>query len=279
MNARNVSPSMRAAATAMFFFAFPAAAASGLTDCKCTDLREMRDRWCSARAARSEYERIERFLIAETAKTGNTRMYSLADKKMINQDCVQEAINLAGDRGAKKATAVTNENFPPESLIKAECRIEVTSKGHTSCLKQIVEAHEVYHSRECQVRTEMWQSVPLNFRHSIQAFLYGPSSTTAMTITGDTKFSLTSAQFASEEAASYTREIVTINAKWKELQKLCTGANDFLAELQDLDTVGPNLWNNIQPDNSGRRFYKMYHPSNDPCPNRTPPPKSVCTLR
>lgn len=278
MNARNVSPAMRAAAATMFFFAFPATAASGLTDCKCGDLRAMRDRWCSARAARSEYERIERYLLAETAKSGNTRMYSLSDKKMINQDCVQEAINLAGDRGAKKATAVTHENFPTESLIKAECRIEVT-RSDTSCLKQIVEAHEVYHSRECQVRTEMWQSVPLNFRHSIQAFLYGASATTFMTATGDTKYSLTSAQFASEEAASYTREIVTINAKWKELQKLCTGANDFLAELQDLDTVGPNLWNNIKPDNSGRRFYKMYDPSNDPCPNRTPPPKSVCTLR
>lgn len=280
MNARNASPWMCAAAAAIFLALPPAApaAAPKLTDCKCKDLREMRDRWCSARAARAEYERIKAFLEAETAKTGITRMFSNADKKMINQACVQEGINSATDQDVVKATAVTHENFPTESLVKAECRIEVTSKSHTSCLKQIVEAHELYHSRECQVRTEMWQSLPLNARHTIQAFLLGVSSTAAMTVTGDTKYSLTSAQFASEEAASYTREIVAINAKWKELQKACS-SKDFEAELLNNISVGQSLWNSITPDASGKRFYKMFDPSQDPCPNRPRPSPSACTLR
>lgn len=271
---------MRAAAAAIFLAISPAApaAAPKLTDCKCPDLRHMRDRWCSARAARTEYQRIERFFATETAKTGNTRMFSNADKQMINETCVPEAINSATDQDVVKATAVTIENLPTQSPFMAECRIQVTSTSHTACLKQIVEAHEVYHSRECQARTEMWQSILPGLRHSLQSFLYGPINTTVMTVTGDTKYSMTSAQYASEEAASYTREIVTINAKWKELQKSCS-PKDFEAELINATSVGQNMWNNIQPDASGKRFYKMFDPSLDPCPNRPPPPKSACTLR
>lgn len=279
MNTRIAGLLQVAAAAAGLFFALPAAAATApLTDCKCKDLREMRDRWCSARAARSEYERIERFLAAEAARTGVTRMYSLADKKMINQVCVQEAINSATDQDVVKATAVTQENFPPESLFKDECRVEVTSKSHTACLKQIVEAHELYHSRECQARTAMWQSIPANARPALQALLLGAGSGAALTLTGDTKFGMTSAQFASEEAASYTREIVTINKKWKELQAACP-RTDFEVELYDANSVGPNLWNNTQPGAGGKRFYKMYDPSLDPCPSRPPPSPSACTLR
>jgi hypothetical protein len=230
----------------------------------------MRDRWCSARAARSEYERIERFFNAETAKTGITRMYSLDDKKMINQNCVKEAIDTVSDIDVVKASAVTNENWPTESAIgKDECRIQVTSEKHTACLKQIVEAHEVFHSRACQVRTKMWQGLGVDEKIARSA---------TVTMLGDTKFLLTAAQFASEEAASYTREIVSINAKWKQLQIKCA-PTDFLAEMIDADAVGPSIWNNSQPDSSGRRFYKMFDPSIHPCPSRPAKSPSLCTLR
>ena len=269
---------MRAAALAILFFALPCAQAQAprLADCKCADLRQMRDRWCSARAARDEYQRIERFLNAESAKTGNTRMFSNADKNMINQTCVKEALDTATDQDVRKAVGITIENLPTQSPFMDECRIEV--KSPSACLTQIVEAHELFHSRACQMRTEMWQSVPLNARHAIQAFLYGASNTAAMTVTGDTKYSMTSAQFAAEEAASYTREIVTINAKWKELQAACP-RSDFEVELTNTVSAGVNFWNNITPDSQGRRMYKIYDPSLDPCPSRPRASPSACTLR
>lgn len=267
---RNAGPLLVAAAATSLFFALSASAASGrLSDCKCADLREIRDRWCSARAARSEYQRIERFLRAETARTGITRMYSLDDKRMINQVCVQEAINTTTDQDVVKASAVTNENLPPESLFKDECRIEVTSKSHTACLKQIVEAHEVFHSRECQKRVAIWQGMPIEEKLA---------QSVAQQLLGDTKYSLTTIQFVSEEAASYTREIVMINAKWKDLQKACP-RSDFDVELLNQTSAGANFWNSITPDSSGRRMYKMYDPSVDPCPNRPSPSPSACTLR
>lgn len=279
MSTRNAGRSLVAAAAAMLFFAFPAAAAPGLTDCKCADLRAMRDRWCSARAARAEYERIERYLIAESAKTG-TRMLSPDDKRKINQECVQEVVNLASDQGVVKATGVTTENRPWDTLAgEEECRVSITSP--TGCLKQIVAAHEGHHSDECGARTAMWQSIPIPVKPAIQAFLYGASSTAAMTITGDTKFSLTSAQFASEEAASYTIEIQLISAKWKELQKTCNSlpGGDFDAVLADKEMAGENFWNKLQPEANGTRIYKMYSLSIDPCPSRPPKSPSVCTLR
>ncbi len=280
MSTRTAGPSLVAAGAALLFFAFPAPAASGgLSDCKCSDLRAMRDRWCSARAAKSEYERITQYLNAESAKTG-TRMLSPDDKRKINQECVQEVINLTSDRGVVKATGVTTENRPWNTLAgEEECRVSVTSAS--TCLKQIVEAHEGHHSDECGARTAMWQSIPIPLKPAIQAFLYGASSTAAMTVTGDTKFSLTSAQFASEEAASYTIEIQLIAAKWKELQKVCDSApgKDFDAVLADKETAGENFWNNLQPEANGTRIYKMYDLSRHPCPRRPPKSPSVCTLR
>ncbi len=271
---------MRAALFAFAAFAaFPAEVpAQALGDCKCDDVREMRDRWCSARAARNEYERIQHHLNAETAKAGKARMFSNADKNMINQKCVQEAINSASDQGVGKATAVTNENLPGEGLLKDDCRIEVTSKFHTACQKQIVEAHEDLHSKACIARTALWKDLSAEVRLALEAALLGLSNTVALTATGDTKYSLTSAEFASEEAASYAREMQLIAAKWKDLQQSCV-AQAFEAELDNPNTAGQDFWNQITPDGNGKRIYKMYDLSNDPCPKRPPPPKSECTLR
>lgn len=272
--------STRAAFAALLFLAaWPqAASAQPLGDCKCDDVREMRDRWCSARAARNEYERIQRYLNHASAKAGEARMYSNADKLMINQVCVKEAIDAVSDRGVGKATAVTNENLPLESILLDDCRIEVTSKHHTACQKQIVEEHEKLHSQACQGRLALWNSLDANVRVALQAALLGLSNAAAATATGDTKYTLTSAQFASEEAASYATEMQVISAKWAQLQQDCI-AKAFEAELENPDIAGKDFWDRITPDANGKRIYKMFDLSNDPCPDRPRPPKSACTLR
>jgi hypothetical protein len=279
MSRRNAAPSMRAALCALAFFAAfsPGVRAQALGDCKCDDVREMRDRWCSARAARSEYERIESHLNAETAKSGKSRMFSNADKLMINQVCVKEAIDAVSDKGVGKATAVTNENLPLESIFKDDCRVQVTSKSHTACQKQIVEAHEDLHSKACLARLALWKDFGPELRLALEAALLGLSNATALTATGDTKYTLTSAEFASEEAASYAREAQLISAKWKDLQQNCI-AQAFEAELENPETAGQQFWDSITPDSNGKRIYKMYDLSQDPCPRR-PRPSPACTLR
>ena len=270
---------MRTALAAIVFFAtFPAvspaqvlgnwggAPAPVLSDCGCNDVREMRDRWCSARAAKAEYQRIVNYLNSEAAKTGKSRMYSLADKKMINQKCVQEAINAVSDRGVVKGTANTHENLPPESLFKEDCRVEVTSTNHTACLKQIVENHEGFHRHACINRNEAGGIIPILLQGEIGGLL------------GDTKYTLTSAQFAAEEAASYATEMQLLAARWQDLQKRCP-STVFQPVLSDSDTAGQRVWDNSQPDSSGDRRYRMYDLTEDPCPSRPRPAKSECTLR
>jgi hypothetical protein len=275
----SVASARAACAALMFLAAWPwATSAQPLGDCKCDDVREMRDRWCSARAARNEYERIQRFLNHASAKAGEARMFSNADKLMINQVCVQEAINAVSDQGVGKATARTKENLPLQSILLDDCRIEVTSTQHTACQKQIVEAHENMHSDACKGRLALWNSFDANVRVALQTVLLGPSNATAATVTGDTKYTLTSAQFASEEAASYATEMQIISAKWAQLQQDCI-AQAFEAELANPDIAGKDFWDRITPDANGKRIYKMYDLSNDPCPDRPRPPKSACTLR
>jgi hypothetical protein len=264
---------MRATLIAVIFFAAcPAAVpAQSLSDCGCDDVREMRDRWCSARAAKREYERIEYFLKSESGKTGQTRMFSNADKKMINQKCVQEAINAVSDQGVVKATAVTNENSPIESLTKDECRIVVTKEG-SACLKQIVEAHEGVHRQACLTRNEF---VNAGYGKILSQLDIGGKL--GLHILGDTKFVMASSEFAFEESVSYATEMQLLDAKWQELQQKCI-AKAFEAELDNPDTAG-QLWDRTQPDSNGKRIYKMYDLTNDPCPSRPRPPKSECTLQ
>ena len=264
---------MRAARIAIVFFAaFPAVVpAQSLRDCGCADVREMRDRWCSARAAKAEYQRIVSYLNSETKKTGQTRMFSNADKNMINQKCVQEAINAVSDQGVVKGTAVTNENLPPESLFKDDCRIVVTSKDHTACLKQIVEAHEGMHREACISRNESGGLLSLLSQGEIGSAL-------ALHSLGDTKYTMTSAQFASEEAASYATEMQLLAEKWRALQQRCP-ATVFKPELDNPDTAGQPLWDNTPPDSDGKRRYKMYDLTEDPCPRRPPPTTSACKLK
>lgn len=265
---------MRAAVIAIALFAtLPAIVpAQSLSKCGCDDVREMRDRWCSARAARAEYERIERYLKAEKAKTGNTRMFSNADKNMINQTCVKDAINSASDQGVVKATAVTNENFPVESMFKDECRVEVTKEG-SPCLRQIVEAHEGVHRQACLWRNEFIKQGYAKILSQLDV-----SSALGLHYLGDTKFVMASSEFAFEEAISYATEAQLISAKWKELQQNCV-AQAFEANLDNERIAGKEFWDKITPDSNGKRIYKMYDLSRDPCPNRTRPPKSECTLR
>jgi hypothetical protein len=198
-------------------------------------------------------------------------MYSNEDKRMINQKCVQEAINRASDQGVVKATAVTHENNPFESIAgKDECRVEVTREG-TACLKQIVSAHEGVHSQACLWRRKFLET-------GYPGFLAKVEISTALGLTGDTKYLMDSAEFAFEESVSYAMEAQLISAKWKELQQRCD-AKAFEAELENPQIAGQQMWDRTSPDASGKRIYKMYDLSNDPCPSRPPPPTSACTLR
>jgi hypothetical protein len=248
------------------------AAAQSLGDCACDDVREIRDRYCSARAARSEYERLESYFKSQKATTGETRMYSLADKKMINQKCVQEAINRVSDHGVVKATAQTEENMPTQTLFgMEECRINVTNEG-SACLKQIVQAHEGVHREAC-----LWRKQFLDSGYGKILAQLNIANALGLHYTGDTKYLLASSEFAFEEAISYAMEMQLIAAKWQELQQRCI-AKAFEAELSSKDTAGEQLWNSSQEVN-GKRIYKMYDLSNDPCPSHPPPPKSECTFK
>lgn len=249
-------------------------AAKTLGDCKCNHVREMRERWCAARAAKAEYQRIQSFLEAERRTSKATRMFSTADKDMINQKCVQEAINQATDRGVEKATAETNENLPTQSLAgMADCRIVVTRGADNACLKQIVEAHEEVHRQACLFRKDF---IDRGYAGILSQL--GIASALALHYSGDTKYVMTSSDYAFEEETGYTQEMQLIAERWQILQKACV-AEAFVAELDNPDTVGQQMWDNTTPDSDGKRRYKMYDLTNDPCPRRPPPPKSECTLR
>lgn len=267
---------IRIAMAAILFAAFSAgAAAQGLPGCDCQDIREMHDRWCSARAARSEYERIKSALEAAQSTAGERRMLSPADKNMINQVCVQEAIRTTSDRGVPKATGKTNENLNP---LDEDCSIEVAGTELVACQRQIVEAHETNHSNACLARRARFKDMNINVRTKLETVLFGASSMVKRNLTNDTKFLMTSAEFASEEAASYAIEVQLISAKWKDLQNKQPPCN-FDIEFTQESFVGKSFWDSMTPDSNGKRTHKMYDLSQSRCPNHPRPSPSQCTIK
>lgn len=271
---------IRIAMAAIAFAAFSAgAAAQGLTDCKCDDVREMHDRWCSARAARSEYERIKNRLETEAVNAGERRMFSNADKNMI-QVCVQEVITRTSDRGVPKATGETLERHPFQ-FFDDDCRIKAEGTDLSACQKQVIEAHETNHSQACFARNARFKDMNINVRTKLQTVLFGASNMAAINLTGDTKYMMTSAQYAGEEAASYAIEAQLISARWKDLQQLCEAiAFELVLEPADASKVSQQMWDNITPDpNNGKKYFKMYDLSSSPCPNHPRPSPSQCTIK
>ncbi|MEO5694976.1 MAG: hypothetical protein ABIQ72_17715 [Usitatibacter sp.] len=271
--------SMSAALATLLLAGFvPHADAASLGGCKCDDVREMRDRWCSARAARSEYERLQSRFESETARTGKPRMFSNADKNMMNDVCAQEAINSTSDQGVPKATGKTRENFPLEGILKEDCRVEVSGSDLSACQKQIIEGHENLHSLACFARNAMFKDYNINVRTKLQAALYGASNMAALNLTGDTKYMMTMAQYAAEEAAGYATEAQLISYRWTVLQQACQ-SQAFEIEVEDESKVGKNLWDKLSTDSNGKKIYKMYDLSSSPCPYRPRPSPSQCTIK
>jgi hypothetical protein len=245
--------------------------ADELDHCKCSNIRQLRDRWCSARAARAEYERIINFLDSEKKRTGRTKMWTSDGKDMVNQNCVQDAIDSVSDKGVKKATARTNESSMLQ-LANEDCAIEITQYG-SGCLEQVVDAHESVHRQACLIRNQMRAD------GLIELLARGEFSNALGFFMGEGKFSLLLADFADEESAGYAMEMQLIAAKWKGLQKTCDREEDFKAVLEEASTVGEDMYRNAQQDSDGKRKYDMYDLTEDPCPSQPPKPKPKCELK
>lgn len=114
----------------------PAAAA---TACNCPDVRDLRNRYCEAKAAIEEYGRQIEFIRQAEAKDGRVRPYTVDGYGRHIQPCVQEAINAVTDNSANRTTGDTDN----------ACRVTL-SPGATACMASLINAHEAVHVTVCQ---------------------------------------------------------------------------------------------------------------------------------
>ncbi len=107
--------------------------------CSCPDVRDLRNRYCEAKAAIDEYARQIEFIRQAEAKDGRVRPYTVSGYKDHVQPCVQEAINAVTDNGANRTTGETDN----------ACNITL-SPGATTCMASLINSHEAVHVTVCK---------------------------------------------------------------------------------------------------------------------------------
>ena len=165
-------------ASAALAFASPARADESA--CGCSDVADLRNRICEARAAIDEYGHQIQMITAQENSTGVPVMYTVQRYKEHVQPCVQEAINQVTDANANRPTADTDN----------ACAIRY--KGNpTACLKQVLSSHESVHVTVCK----KWE----NDKDGFFAGLRG--------LFGDFREGTTMVDLLNEERVAYTVEL------------------------------------------------------------------------
>ena len=159
----------------------PGAVQAQASACNCSDLRDLMNRICEARAAVSEYRKQINLIRAAEQRRGAPLMHSEAIYRNDVQPCVQEAINQVTDSGARRGTAETDNS----------CNLSFKSPPPTACMRGSLTAHESVHVTYCQaIRNErdgFFQELRDTFR--------------------DIRSDRTMVDLLNEERAAYTTEI------------------------------------------------------------------------
>jgi hypothetical protein len=121
----------------------PVSTALAQSTCGCDDVKDIRNRICIAKAAISEYDRLNQRARSAERKQGRPVALTPEFKEGLIEPCVQEAVNAANTPGSRQATGITDN----------ACNVTVT-RADSACLRRAIEIHEGRHALACQWRKE-----------------------------------------------------------------------------------------------------------------------------
>ncbi len=232
---------------ALAFLLATSLAAEAQSPCKCAEMRDLKNRFCTARAAMREYDRVASKVLADEKKAGKPILLTSEIKGNIVK-CVQEALDTADDIGAQFVQGGTDANCDVTGEVVAW-----RNGPPTDCIEKSVSKHEGFHRERCLEREKgKWQKV----------WTEGAPVASAMI---DTKFAMTAVDFMAEEQAAYMMEEEELRETLRQLANKCKPAEKVVTISDNDDVAGKQAGDKYNLD-----------PSLEPCPSRPRKTPSAC---
>ena len=139
-----VRSARRLRATAAALLLSTASSAALAQSCDCSDVTDLINRVCEARAAIAEYTRQISLIRRFESEKGRPEKFTENSYKQSVQPCVQEAINQVTNPNARRVGAETNNG----------CEIEYPKAPATACMRETLGAHESVHVTSCRAAVD-----------------------------------------------------------------------------------------------------------------------------
>ena len=206
--------------------------AQGQSSCGCQDIKDLRSRACSASAAVAEWDRQIRRTRSQEEKSGQVEMMTATVKSEVDS-CVDLMISLHHNQGEnpRDANPWTGQNDPASRAggATSDATCEMTVNAPTTCLADVIRAHENVHVQSCRYQNEN--------RNLLQRYLM------------DFRLGFSSTTWMLEERTAYEVEHQFVLTRLRELSQRC-----------------PKSFFEVPKKGGGREFTLEWCPQRKPSP-------------
>lgn len=187
------------------------AAGAAAQACDCKDVIDLQARYCQAKAAVAEWDRLINWSTGKVERKQSIERYTVTGKSEVEQ-CVDEAIGMmrnefTGNGSSKVSTPKTSAETD-----NSNCKVKVNAP--TACLRGVLSKHEQLHHNVCQKVKSGDPTGGKDFGY-IQNFI-------VRNVNWRLAYSLTS--YMVEERSAYSAEMADTLQRLEELSKRCPQA-------------------------------------------------------
>jgi hypothetical protein len=202
-------------ATFVLLMAFGLARSAAASSCTCNDVRDLQARYCLAREMVNEWDRLIRWTQFGETKSNSVEMLGNDNRGEV-RTCADQVAFIA-----KESFVDPRPNDRPvksqqnEGKTDDNCNITVTATS--ACMKEVITDHESWHQQICRIRSAPNAAVdgPLDFFRQVAVEM------------GQWRAGQSLISYMMEEREGYSRELLSIADKLKDLAGKCPSSRNF----------------------------------------------------
>jgi hypothetical protein len=186
--------------------------ATAQSPCDCSDIRDLQGRYCQARAAIEEWDRLIRAVDSQQERSESIDLLT-PGKKSDLAHCVDEVIGIQQKTfQGNDASGPVIQTRKASADTDADCNVTIKQAG-TKCLEDLLQKHEKWHHDACVARSnpDAKADDDLNFLREIGRTI-------------NWRYSQSSMSYMSEERTGYSIEMADILKKLQDLFDRCPKA-------------------------------------------------------
>lgn len=192
-------------------FGLAGAAGAAAQACDCKDVIDLQARYCQAKAAVREWDRLINWSTGRVERNQTIERYTVTGKSEVEQ-CVDEAIGMVRNEFTGNGSSKISTPKMSAETDNSNCNVKVNAP--TACLREVLGKHEQLHQNVCQKVKSGDPTGGKDFGY-VQNFI-------VRNVNWRLAYSLTS--YMVEEHSAYSAEMADTLKKLEQLSKRCPSA-------------------------------------------------------